>query len=118
MVHRRQSVHLGSLHPLGPQPARHVLQAIDALVKECLRQRAAQMDSMPTRPCSWDAILAKQAESVQMAIDQCHVQLATSVNMDSLTARHVSQETTVLLVHLIVSHVQQENSVLVLLLSQ
>lgn len=118
MVHHRQSVHLDSLHPLGPQPARHVLQAIDALVMEVLHQRAALMGNTPTRPRRRDAIFVKQAESVQMAIDQCHVQLATSVNMDSLTARHVSQETTVLLVHLIVSHVQQENSVLVLLLSQ
>ena len=117
-AHRQQCVLGDNLHLFDPQPVRHVLQAIGVLAKECLPQRAVPMDSTPTRPYRKDVISVKQVGSVQMAIDPCHVRLATLVNTDSLTARLASQEITAQQDHRTVFHVQQGNSVLVLHLSQ
>ena len=118
MAHHQQCVLGDNLHLFDPQPVRHVLQAISALGKECLPQRAAPMDSTPTRPYRKDVISVKRVGSVQMVIDPCHVRLATLVNTDSLIARLASQEITAEQDHPTVFHVQQGNSVLVLHLSQ
>lgn len=112
MVHHQGCVLLDSRHPSVPQHARHVLQVIDALIKECLPQRAAPKDSTQIRHCKWDVILAKLVGNAQMVINLCRARLATSVNMASPTARHVSQDITAALVHPCVCHVLLENSVL------
>ena len=118
MGHHRPCVLRDSMHPSVPQHARLVLQAINVLVKECPLPRVAQQGSTQTRPCRWDVTLVRLVGSALMVIVLCHVQLATSVNLESLTAQPANQDITAVLAHQCVCHVLQENSVWTLLLIQ
>ena len=111
MVHLQRFVQLDNLHPLALRLVRHVLLVIDALGRECLHQKAAQMDSTQTKHYRQGVTLVKLVGSVQMATVLCHVQRVISVNTDSPTVRHANQGNIALLGQQTVSHVLQESSV-------
>ena len=117
MVHHPGCVLRDSMHLLVPQHARHVLQVINVLIKECQLLRLVQMGNTQTKHYKWHVIHVKLVVSVQMVIDLYHVRLVTLVSMDSQIAWRVSQETTVKVDHLYVCHVQLENSVWIQLLN-
>lgn len=64
MVHLQRFVQLDNLHPLALRLVRHVLLVIDALGRECLHQKAAQMDSTQTKHYRQGVTLVKLVGSV------------------------------------------------------
>lgn len=111
MVHLQRFVQLDNLHPLALRLVRHVLLVIDALGRECLHQKAAQMDSTQTKHYRQDVTLVKLVGSVQMVTVLCHVQRVISVNTDSPTVHRANQGNIALLGQQTVFHVLQESSV-------
>lgn len=111
MVHLQWFVQLDNLRPLALHLVRHVPLVIDALGRECLHQKAAQMDSTRTKHYRLGVTLVKLVGSVQMVIVLRHVQRVISVNTDSPTVQRANQGNIALLGQQTVFHVLQESSV-------
>ena len=99
------------MRPLALHLVRHVPLVIDALGRECLNQKAAQMDSTRTKHYRLGVTLVKLVGSVQMVIVLRHVQRVISVNTDSPTVQRANQGNIALLGQQTVFHVLQESSV-------